>query len=57
MTCSTPPKALFSEMKLRSWHFHQGCGRDLEIYRGGVPPGSYQKLEAVNRNKASCPTM
>ena len=20
MTCSTPPKAFFSEMKLRSWH-------------------------------------
>ena len=57
MTCSTRPKAFFSEMKLRSWHFHQGCGRDLEIYRGGVPPRSYQKLEAVNRDKASCPTM
>jgi hypothetical protein len=37
--------------------FHQGCGWDLEIYRGGVPPRSYQKLEAVNRDKASCPTM
>jgi hypothetical protein len=37
--------------------FHQGCGWELEIYRDDVPPRSYQKLEAVNRDKARGPTM
>ena len=57
MTCSTPPKAFFSEMKLRSWHSTKAAAGTWKATVGGVAPRSYQKLEAVNRDKASCPTM
>jgi len=47
MTCSTPPKASLRD-ETAVLAFHPGCGWDLESYRGGVAPRSYQKLEAVN---------